>query len=92
MNRLISLWKKKSTAEKILSVVGIVCSVSAIVLAVLQLAGVWENAGYVYLPLIAVLMLIQTVESWRQNKTIAILSLCAAVLILIEVAIRIFFG
>ena len=92
MNRLVSLWKKKSTAEKILSAVGIVCSVSVIVLAVLQLVGVWENAGYAYLPLIAVLMLIQTVQYWRQSKPTAILSLCAAVLILMAAAIRIFFG
>lgn len=92
MNPLVSLWKEKSTAEKILSAVGIVCSVSVIVLAVLQLAGVWENAGYVYLPLTAVTMLIQTVEFWNRSKPTAILSLCAAVLILIAVAIGIFFG
>lgn len=88
MNRLAAIWKQKTTAGKVLSAIGFVCSLSVIVLAMLQLAGVWADAGFLYLPLLAVLMLIQAAQYRRKSRSTVILSLCAAAVILAAVALR----
>ena len=66
---------------KPLSVVQIILSVSIIVLAFLQLIGVWANAIYFYSPLAGVLMLIQAFQNWKTNKGVAYISSFAAIFI-----------
>ena len=83
MKQTNTRWQQKSPLGKLLTVTGIACSVAVIVLALLQLLGVWEDAVRVYMPLTALVMLIQAVENWKQNRTAAVINLCAAIFIAI---------
>lgn len=80
-------WIAMSNRERIYALIVIPCSLAICVLAVLQLAGVWEKAAYVYLPLMAIVMLTQALRFWKSAKSVSILSLCAAVVILICCAV-----
>lgn len=73
--------KEKTLLMKILFFVGVIASVVIFILAILQLTGVWEDAAYLYMPLIGVIMLIQTAEYIKKNKTVAYLSLTVAVFV-----------
>lgn len=79
----------KQTYEKVLFIVGCICSISIIILASMQLLGIWEKAINVFEPLVVVLMLIQTIQNWKKNRPVAIVSLCAGIFIFI-VAVLIF--
>lgn len=68
---------------KPLSIVQILLSVLVVVLALSQLAGVWANAIYAYLPLAGVLMLIQAFQNWKTHKGVAYISLFAAAFIFV---------
>ena len=56
----------------------IVLSVAVIALAALQLLGIRENSINVCEPLIGVVLLLQAIYHWKKNRTVAIISLCAA--------------
>lgn len=81
MNKTKERWAQKTKFEKLLFVTGMVCSVSVITLALLQLLGVWEDAIQVYMPLVALLMLVQALENWKRSRTVAIVSLCASIFV-----------
>ena len=72
-------WKKKTF--KFISIFEILISITVIILAFIQIIGVWDNAIYVYEPLVGVLMIIQTIEYWKKSKSTAYISLIAAVFI-----------
>ncbi|QAA32296.1 hypothetical protein [Clostridium manihotivorum] len=76
-------WSKKTTDEKVLAVMSGICSISIIILVVIQLLGVWKNAINVFEPLLGVVMLIQTIQNWRKSKSAAIVTLFAAILIFV---------
>ena len=61
-------WSEKSVFDKIMLILRIVVSVAVMVCASLQLAGVWDNALNIAVPLLAVLILIQSVQEHRQRK------------------------
>lgn len=81
MEKIRQTWSEKQAYEKTLSGVGIICAVSVIILAFMQILSIWENAINVFEPLLGVIMLIQTILNWKKNKALAILSLCVAVFI-----------
>ena len=66
------------------------CSVLIIVLAVLYLLGVWEDALLVCMPLTGVNMLFYTCANWKTNRGIAIFNLVAAVFVFICTVIALF--
>jgi hypothetical protein len=74
-------WKDKPLLEKVVSVSVIVISVAIIVLAVLQLFDLWYDAGYVYVPLSGINLLLQAYMQWKPNRKIAIFSIGAAVVV-----------
>ena len=74
-------WKDKPLLEKVVSISVIVVSVAIIVLAVLQLFDLWYDAGYVYIPLMGINLLLQAYMQWKPNRKIAIFNLCAAVVV-----------
>ena len=76
-------WKEKTAFNKVGSVTVILCSVLIIVLAMLQLLGIWENAVLAYMPLASVNMLFFTVSYWKTNRGTAIFNLVAAVFVLL---------
>ena len=61
-------WDEKSTAEKIMLVLRIIISVVVLVGAVLQITGVWDKALNVAIPLLSVLILIQSVQEHKEQK------------------------
>lgn len=74
-------WHQKSPSQKFLTIAGIACSTAVILLALLQLLGVWEDAIRVYMPLTALVMLIMAKENWQHNRTAAIINLCTAIFV-----------
>ena len=74
-------WQQKSPFEKALTITSITCSIAVIVLALLQLLGVWNDAVRVYMPLTALVMLIQAKELWNKSRTAAIINLCTAIFV-----------
>ena len=71
-------WNNMTTADRIINVLVIVLSVAVIVLAALQLLGIWEDSINVYEPLIGVVLLLQAKLLWTKNRKIAVMQLCAA--------------
>ena len=61
-------WDEKSTADKTLLVLRIVISVVVLVGAVLQITGVWDKALNVDIPLLSVLILIQSIQEHKEQK------------------------
>ena len=61
-------WNEKSIADKIMLVLRIVISLVVLVGAVLQITGVWDKALNVAIPLLSVLILIQSIQEQKENK------------------------
>lgn len=64
-------WNEKSTADKVMLVLRIVISVVVLVGAVLQITGVWNKALNVSIPLLSVLILIQSIQEHKENKKVS---------------------
>ena len=74
-------WSQESTGKKVLSIISVICSIIIIVLAGMQILGVWENAVNVFEPLLGVVLLIQAIQNWKKNKVVATVNLCASIFI-----------
>ena len=61
-------WNEKSTADKIMLVLMVVISLVVLVAAVLQITGVWDKALNVAIPLLSVLILIQSIQEHKEQK------------------------
>lgn len=83
MGKVRGMRTQKQTDEKVLYVISGICSISIIILACMQILGIWKTAANVFEPLVGVLMLIQTIQNWKKNKAVAKVSLFAAILILV---------
>ena len=81
MNKMKERWSQKLWYEKLVFIIGMFCSASVIVLACLQIFSIWKNAAYVYMPLSALLMLVQVFENRKKSRGVVIVSLCAAAII-----------
>jgi hypothetical protein len=89
MENIKNIWSQKQTYEKVLFVMGIICSISIMILAGMHILGIWKTAINVFQPLMGVLMLIQGIQYWKKYKVVAIFSLCVALFIFL-VSISIF--
>ena len=58
-------WNEKSSADKIMLVLRIIISVAVLAGAVLQIKGVWDKALNVAIPLLSVLILIQSIQEHK---------------------------
>lgn len=81
MKNIKDIWSQNQTYEKVLSVIGIICSISIIILAGMHILGIWKTAINVSQPLMGLLMLIQGIQYWKKSKIVAIFSLCVALFI-----------
>ena len=63
-----SKWNEKSTADKIMLILRIVISIVVLIGAVLQITGVWDKALNVAIPLLSVLILIQSIQEQKENR------------------------
>ncbi len=61
-------WSEKSTADKTMLVLRIIVSVAVLACALLQIFGVWDKALNVAIPLLSVLILIQSIQEHREQK------------------------
>lgn len=61
-------WNEKSTADKTMLVLRIIISVVVLAGAVLQITGVWDKALNVAIPLLSVLILIQSIQEHKEQK------------------------
>ena len=83
-------WNNLPTAQKISAVVSIPICIAIVVLAILQIADVWKDAGDVYVPLLGALQICQAASFWKENRRLAYFSLVTGILILIASAIVFF--
>lgn len=74
-------WNEMTVSAQVMIIVRIVASIGVMVLAALQLLGVWDKAINLAAPLIGVVLLIQSIQEWKQHRGIAIFGLCAALFI-----------
>lgn len=88
--KLVSYWEKRTLAEKVLTISGVIISIAVIVLAIMQMIGLWKNAFLVSEPLLGVLMVINALNIYKYNKRVAFFNLGIAVFIFI-IAIITFF-
>ena len=79
-----------SKQDRILTVLRMIVSVLTIVFSLLRLLHVWENALFVAIPLLCVLMLTMGLQEWKRNRTSAILLLVVALFIFIVSIVNIF--
>lgn len=77
------IFKEKTKKENVLFVSKLVISVVIIVFALLQLLKVWDKATYISSPLLGVLILVQSIQEFKTNRNVAIVSLICALLIFI---------
>jgi len=90
MNKLKEMWGNKSAVQFVLTCVSLVCSIAVIVLASLQLFGVLENAVFIYMPLMGLIMLVQAYNmKMQKHKGIAIFSLGVAVFLFLVTIFRV---
>jgi len=76
-------WKTKTKNEKILFITRLVASIIVIVFALLQLLKIWDKAIYVSAPLMGVVLLIQSIQEWKTNRSVAIVGLLCSLFIFI---------
>lgn len=76
-------WKNATVMHKIVSVIGILASIAVIVLSVLQMTGVWEQAINICIPLMGLTMLCQAYTQWNISRKVAYLSLGTAVFVFV---------
>ena len=74
-------WNERPRANKFMLVVRVVISFLVVVFAALQLLGVWDKAINLTAPLMGIVLLIQSIQEWKKQRSVAIFSLCAALFI-----------
>jgi|GEM_PF-1832601 len=61
----------------------IICSAAVVILALLQLLGVFPDAALCYIPLMGIIMILQACNFWKGQRWVAVVNLCAAVFVLL---------
>lgn len=82
--------KEITTLHKVVLAISIISSLSVVVLAILQIFDIWNQAGNVYMPLMGVTMLCQAYMQWNNSRKLSYFSIGTAVFIFI-CAIVVFF-
>ncbi len=75
--------KKNTPLHNFIAVLGIIISVAVIVLAVLQIFDIWNNAITVFMPLMGLNQLCQAYTQWNTNRKVAYFNIGTAGFILI---------
>ena len=92
MKRIIKEWKSRDTFSKVLLVVSLLLSILVFILAFIDLFNIVDSdLGYIYLPCMALFIIIQGVENLKRDKLLAMLSFGTGVFILLIVLIGILF-
>ena len=83
-------WKEAPLLHRIVTIISVLASLSVVVLAVLQMFDIWEQAINVFMPLMGITMLCQSYMQWNNSRKVAYFSIGTAVFIFI-CAIIVFF-
>ena len=83
-------WQDAPLLHKVVTIISILASLCVVVLAVLQIFEVWEQAINVFMPLMGVTMLCQSYMQWNNSRKIAYFSIGTAAFIFM-CAIVVFF-
>ena len=84
MSGLKENWKQKLWYERIIFIAGLLSSFAVVVLSVLQICDVWNDAAYAYMPLMSITMLSQAYENRNRSKGVAVFSLGTAIFSLVS--------
>ena len=76
-------WKDASLLYKAVTIISVLASISVVILAILQMLDVWEQAINVFVPLLGVINLCQAYMQWESSRKLAYFSLGTAVFIFI---------
>ena len=76
-------WKNAPLLQKVVTIISILASLSVVVLAVLQIFDIWEQAINIYTPLVGVTMLCQSYMQWNNSRKVAYFSIGTAAFIFI---------
>ena len=76
-------WKNAPLLQKVVTIISILASLSVVVLAVLQIFDIWEQAINIYMPLMGVTMLCQSYTQWNNSRKVAYFSIGTAAFIFI---------
>lgn len=81
MKKLKEAFLEMNTVDKIAFIVGQAASLTVIISAILQIAGVWDAALTLCQICMGISLTAQAVMQWKKNRGIAILSLGVAVFV-----------
>ena len=76
-------WKEAPLSHKIITVGSVIVSLAVVVLAILQIFDVWDQAINIFMPLMGVTMLCQSYMQWNNSRKVAYFSIGTAAFILI---------
>ena len=79
----VTKWRNRTFWEKGITVFACVISIAIIILAIMQMTGIWKNAINIFEPLLGVLMLINAINIYKHNKLTALFNLGVAIFIFI---------
>ena len=76
-------WENAPLLQKVVTIISILASLSVVVLTVLQIFDIWEQAINVFMPLMGVTMLCQSYMQWNNSRKVAYFSIGTAAFIFI---------
>ena len=76
-------WKDAPLLHKVVTIISILASLFVVVLAVLQIFDVWDQAINIFMPLMGVTMLCQSYMQWNNSRKVAYFSIGTAAFIFI---------
>lgn len=72
-------WSEMTAASKVILLLRIIISILVVIMATLQLTGTWDHALNYAIPLVGVVLFLQSIMEWKTNRIAAITGLvCAA--------------
>lgn len=76
-------WNDKTNAEKVLIIMRIIISIIVLIASIVQLLGIYNKAINLAVPLLGLLLLVQSIQEWKASRGVAILGFCSAIFIFI---------
>ena len=74
-NSLLKKWTKTTPFMKLISTTEILVSITIIILTVLHITNIIENANNIFIPLLSVLIILLAIQNWKKNRSGSILLL-----------------
>lgn len=71
----------KKTIRTVVAVLSIILSIAVVVLAVLQISGVWETSAKLFVPLLGLTNLCQAYMQWDTNRKTAYFCIGTSIII-----------